>query len=69
MKRYFDKNGNEVKVGNKIKHNDGEIEQIFICGNNDLGVNASKENSPCFNGFGECYPLSEFDLSEWEIVE
>lgn len=69
MKKYFDKNGDEIKVGNKIQHDNGEIEQIFACGDNDLGVNASRENSPCFDGIGQCYPLSEFDLSEWKIIK
>lgn len=68
MKEYFDKNNKKINIGNKIKHIDGDVEEVFGCGDNDLGVNASNENSPCFNGIGLCYPLSEFDLSEWEII-
>lgn len=67
--QYFDKNEIEIKAGYTIKHNNGETEKVYKCGNNELGVNASKKDSPCFNGLEQCYPLSEFDLSEWEIID
>lgn len=68
MKKYFDKNGKEINVGDTIKHIDGDVEKIYACGDGDLGVNATKEDHPSFDGIGQCYPLSEFDLSEWEII-
>lgn len=67
--QYFDKNKTEIKAGYTIKHDNGETEKVYECGDNELGVNASNENSPCFNGIGQCYPLSEFDLTEWEIID
>lgn len=67
--KYYDKNGEEIKAGYTIKHKDGDTEKVYACGDNNLGVNASNMNSPSWNGIQECYPLTEFDLSEWEIVE
>lgn len=70
--KYFDKRGNEIKAGTKIKHNDGSIELVYECGDNDLGVNASNmeylKNHP--DAEQEFYPLYQFNTKyEWEIVE
>lgn len=68
--RYFDKNGKEILVGNIIRHNNGEEEKIYACGDGNLGVNASTKKYLEENGESarECYPLQEFDLHEWEVV-
>lgn len=73
--KYFDKNKKEIKVGMKIKHNDGDIEKVYACGDDDLGVNASNEvwldrhYGEDKEAYREFYPLSQFSLKEWEIVE
>lgn len=65
--KYYDKNGNQIKEGMTIKHNEGDVEKVYSCGDNDLGVNA---DNPNYVGgeLGQCYPLHQFDLKEWEIV-
>lgn len=68
--RYFDKNGNEILEGMKIKHDDGDIELVYKCDDGDLGVNASNENHAEFNELRrELYPLFQFSMKEWEICE
>ena len=57
---YFDKNGKQIKKGDTIRHDSGELEKVFACGDDNLGVRANDY---------ECYPLSEFDMREWEVVE
>lgn len=74
-KVYFDKNGEQIMNGMTIVHEDGEVELVYVCGddNEDLGVNASNEvwlenhygSSKEF--FREYYPLSQFNLKEWQI--
>ncbi|MCM1322975.1 MAG: hypothetical protein NC218_02215 [Acetobacter sp.] len=69
--RYFDKNGKEILEGTTIRHDNGETELIYACGDGDLGVNASTKKYIEENGESarECYPLTQFDLHEWEIVK
>lgn len=75
MKKYLDKNDKEIKEGMTIKHRDGEIEKVYkitdqFC-NDDLGVLASNpkylESHP--EASAEYYPLSEFDMKDWEVIE
>lgn len=74
---YRDKNGDLIKAGMVIKHDDGEEELIYSCGDNneDLGVNASNEKwlereyGDAKESFREFYPLYQFRLSEWTIVK
>jgi hypothetical protein len=80
MVKYFDKHGKQIFAGMTIRHDNGETEKIYVCGNsdkleNDLGINAS---NPDFYGeednenFIPCefYPLYQFDTEEeWEIIE
>lgn len=68
MKPYFDKHGERILPGMKIRHNDGEVEEIFECGDNDLGIDATNHNCPHVTR-EVCYPLSSFNLSEWEVVK
>lgn len=71
--KYYDKNGKEIKVGMKLKHNDGDIEIVYPCitpeGERGLGFNASNENHPNFYEYSrEIYPLYQFNLNDWEII-
>lgn len=64
-RKYYDKNNELIKVGMKLRHNEGDVEEVISCGENNLGFNASNRKA----GFaGEAYPLTEFSLSEWEII-
>ena len=63
--RYFDKFGNEIKAGDEIMHDNGEVEIVVACGENDLGIECGKPGSVCE---GQCYPLSEFYMKEWRKV-
>ncbi len=66
---YYDKHGEQIKAGYTIKHDDGSTEKVYECGIDNLGVNASNTSSSAFIGLEECYPLSEFYLDQWEIVD
>lgn len=68
---YKDKNGNVIEAGMTLRHDDGELQKVYECGNNDLGFNATNEEfmEIYSNMWRQCYPLHQFDLSEWEIVE
>lgn len=69
-KEYFDKNGNEIKEGMILRHEDGEINMVYKTDCNDLGFNASNKNFIGYNPFTQLlYPLSEFVMKEWEIVD
>ena len=67
---YYDKKGNRIKPGDIIQHDDGEREYVYLGEEGELGINASNEN---FVGFDETkreiYPLFQFNMSEWTIVE
>ena len=69
---YKDMNGDEIKEGMIIKHVEGSMWKIHAnSSGDDLGVNASNkkyiENHP--NTVALIYPLHQFNLSEWEIVD
>lgn len=73
MNKYFDKNGEEIKAGMTLKHDDGDTEYVYECesqeGEKDLGFNASNENHLSFHELNrQYYPLHQFNLTEWEIV-
>lgn len=67
---YKDKNGVEIKEGMLIQHDEGDLERVYPCGDGDLGVSATNpeylKTHP--DAEEEFYPLSNFCLSEWEIV-
>lgn len=73
--QYFDKNGLEIRAGMTLRHDDGEEKEVFECGdefgNGNLGFMASNprflKNHPDWPV--EYYPLYQFNLAEWEIVE
>lgn len=58
--KYKDKHGKSIRAGMFLRHDSGTIEKVVACGVDDLGFAASKDG-------WECYPLSEFDMAEWEI--
>lgn len=67
---YFDKNGNQIFAGMTMRHNDGELNRVYECGDGDLGFPA---NNPKFverhpNWHEEFYSLQQYNLKEWEIV-
>lgn len=72
---YYDKNGNEIKEGMILRHDDGAENEVVECGDGagsiDLGFAATNpqfiERHPDWQI--EYYPLSQFNLAEWEIVE
>lgn len=61
--QYYDKNGTRIKSGMYLKHDDGDIDYVHQ-GIGDLGFKANK-GEICT----EIYPLHQFDLDEWEIVD
>ncbi|MNW32234.1 hypothetical protein D3C74_91740 [compost metagenome] len=68
---YNDKNNNEIKAGMKLKHDDGEVQEVLPCGEDDLGFNASNEAflKAHPEAARQYYPLYQFNLKEWEIVD
>lgn len=70
--KYYDKNKREILAGMFIKHDDGDVEEVFFNGE-EYGVNATNkkfmENHPDCNMLEYIYPLYQFNLKEWEIVE
>lgn len=71
---YVDKNGIEIKAGMTIQMADGSHELVYdtqdAYGNADLGINASNEEYLERHPFAsrEYYSLSNFDMSEVEII-
>ena len=63
--KYYDKNGHEVKAGMVLVNDRGEqwvVCQTISClnGEPDLGFSCN---------LYEAYPLWQFDMSEWEILD
>ena len=61
---YCDKNGRKIEAGMTLRHDDGDIDKVVETtdadGDEGLGFSC--------NAY-EAYPLHQFNLSEWEIVE
>ena len=61
--RYYDKHGTEIHAGMLLRHDDGTTERVLE------GVNSSGDITLGFEASAsEIYPLSEFNLREWEIA-
>ena len=61
--RYYDKHGAEIHVGMLLRHDGGAIERVLE------GVNSNGDITLGFEASAsEIYPLSEFNLKEWEIA-
>lgn len=73
--RYFDKNGAEILAGMTLRHCGGDVKKVYECGdefgNGNLGFSASNPNFLKLHPDWptEYYPLSQFNLTEWEIVK
>lgn len=68
MPEYKDKNGNIIRVGMKLKHDDGDIDEVLSSGD-DIGFNATNPDFAKNHDTPQLiYPLSEFNLKEWEII-
>lgn len=69
--RYRDQHGRPIKAGDKLIYViDGTVEEVFACGDDDLGVNASNPDYLAANPNApeECYPLHQFDLRDWRVL-
>ena len=71
---YKDKNGEAINEGMRLRHDDGTVERVYAChdeeGTTDLGFNASNESWLDRTGRNrEIYPLYQFPLHEYEIVK
>lgn len=68
-KEYVDKNGKEIKEGMILRHEDGDVDLVLKADSNELGFNATNFDYAFRTGLSiQLYPLSSFDLREWEIV-
>ena len=61
--RYYDKHGAEIQAGMLLHHDDGAIERVLEGANSNGDITLNFEASA-----SEIYPLSEFNLKEWEIA-
>lgn len=73
-KTYKDKHGAVIKEGDEIMHKGGQLGFVVACSGpdgEDLGISASNQDYMDAHPQAEeqFYPLSEFFLSDWEIVQ
>ena len=68
---YYDMNRDRIYEGDLISIGGDEPEIVFLCGDDDLGVNASNEAYLKNHPFSErqYYPLSNFSMNDILIVE
>lgn len=67
--KYLDRHCKVIQAGMLMRHIDGDIEKVYESESGDLGFNATNENHAGWDGISrQVYPLSEFALSEWEII-
>lgn len=68
---YVDKHGQKIEADMLISIGGEEPELVLLCGDDNLGVNASNpaylEAHP--GAYQECYPLSEFASEDIEIIK
>lgn len=68
---YVDKHGKKIEADMLISIGGEPPELVLICGDDNLGVNASNpaylEAHP--GAYQECYPLSEFASEDIEIIK
>lgn len=75
MSRYKDKHGKGILAGMTIRHDNGDTELVYDTtdgnGDEDLGILAT--NPAYAERHPDCdleyYSLSNFRMSEWEIVK
>lgn len=69
MHNYYDKYNNLIKEGMLLKHDNGEIDLVVKSIDGNLGFNATNKNWIGYNYYPEeIYPLSNFNLMEFEII-
>ena len=68
---YKDRNGTTIKENMYLKHiPTGEKDLVYKCDSGDFGFCATNKKYKYNNSsYIEIYPLSEFFLNEWEVVE
>ena len=72
---YKDKHGKEIRAGMTIRHDNGDNELVYntmdAYGDDILGILATNPDYIKYHPDCELeyYPLSNFDMREWEIVE
>lgn len=68
---YVDKHGQKIEADMLISIGGEEPELVLLCGDDNLGVNASNpaylEAHP--GAYQECYPLSNFASDDIEIIK
>ena len=72
--KYFDKNGEQIAVGDTLVDDEGRAEKVYACQAEDddmidLGFDANNPNFSLGYNPQKYYPLSQFDLSEYAIVK
>lgn len=70
---YFDKNGKEITEGCRIKYENGDVKEVYLTENDELGTDATNPKwlksgraVPCEYGI---YPLEEKETDEVEVVD
>lgn len=68
--RYFDKHGNELHDGDKIRHDDGKVETVYATVQGRLGTDAT---NPAWISSGRAVPceygIYPFEHGELEYIE
>lgn len=72
-RKYFDKNGKEIKEGCKVQYEDGKIKEVYLTESGELGTDATNplwiekgKAVPCEYGI---YPFENNETNEIEVVE
>lgn len=72
MEQYKDKHGKVIKAGMYVKHDDGDVEEVYGAGD-ELGISATNpdyaRNQGNEGAVLEIYPFHQFDLKEWKIID
>ena len=73
IRKYFDKNGVEIKEGSKIRYPDGSIKEVAYTESEELGTDAT---NPVWIEKGRAvpfeygiYPLESEETNEVEVIE
>lgn len=71
IKKYYDMVGEQIMPGDILEHKNGDREEVYLSGDGDLGFNAMNANFLKYHPDADIYmyPLSNFNLREWKIVQ
>lgn len=64
--KYHDTNRRAIKAGLYIEHKSGNVEEVFECGQNDLGIRLWDSELPYLEE--AIIPLHQLDLGEWALI-